>query len=466
MSMNAAIQSIRKTVNRTDMAPYRMVNVSWEDASRTMGSCWGKNITDVRRLLLERTRDGGCREHVLPCIRRNNYEHTKGDLIRVKAGALSIVTGNHPLDAKSGTLRPVTLSSYIRDLHNHASSVVRKSPRGPMVPDGANEEVYVRLQAVILPMNNGSAHDVRGMRDGEAEFVDVMYNYNTKRADRPRNLVLLCSPQGCSVSTSNYGAHKMHQQVCVDGVMRDATTLVAASEHKVEEVGQIETEKERKDAEKNGYGTAMYIGVKGMGRSFNVSMSVQIPLLQRQERRGGERHRDLDFCARKFCKKSLSWHPSKDNYSILRQNQESCRGRGRGIKSIRRRSARVAPSSPAPPINISCGRVSYGTIGKASNVISQTLERDTSQKLTATISIMYTVRDPSAFTSKDVEQIIKNLDKISEMLQDATNTPGLDTRIPGTHDESAATSWAEVGTDRHHPTFVADHLASFPTDDA
>ena len=248
------------------------------------GSVWGSNITDVRRVV-----GGTGKGLLLPVLRRSNYEHGTGDLLSVRAGALAVVVGNLAPQSLDGTrpVRSIMLPELLANVREHAAGVVTSARIEPLLPGGDDEPVLLRIQAIVLPLHSGDVvGSSRGNRDGEAQFFDSVFNYNTSSAARPKNLLLLCTPQGTSVATSRPNAQRFLQQLRADdGRIKTAFTLVAESAHAADatKVHQDETKDERQAAEAKGYGTSMFLGTKEMGRGFNRSLCIQVSSLAATE---------------------------------------------------------------------------------------------------------------------------------------------------------------------------------------
>jgi hypothetical protein len=149
-------------------------------------------------------------------------------------------------------LKPVTLRDWLKthDYYNAA----------------CDTEVGIRFQTVFL-------------RD-KAEFCVEHYNYQTSNDKDPKNLLLFCTSQGCSLSQDTCGPNKLYKVMRGDdGELYNHWFEVEASSHAVGGA-QAETQEERQDALSRGKATASVIGVEAMGTRFNVVMSVQIPLAQ------------------------------------------------------------------------------------------------------------------------------------------------------------------------------------------
>ncbi len=158
-----------------------VVNVTWEDTGRYVGSCWGPNISD----LTIQVQHGDWREPrctPMPVIRYPNFHDLSADL---DPDHFYLLTGNE----KGGELKPVSLSKYVRDLRSrlHDPSDWPGRTRGLWAP--RDSVVLVSAQAVFLPIPEG----------GEALFNPVLYNYQSYEGD-PGVLAIVATREGTSAT--------------------------------------------------------------------------------------------------------------------------------------------------------------------------------------------------------------------------------------------------------------------------
>merc|ERR1712048_979409 len=100
----------------------------------------------------------------------------------------------------------------------------------------------------------------------------------------PRNLVLLCTSQGVAVQQDGRGAKRLfHHAVDESGQIHRYWLEAESSDHKVGGP-QRETDEERADALARGKATSTVIGTRAMGTRFNVLMTIQVPLKQKERR--------------------------------------------------------------------------------------------------------------------------------------------------------------------------------------
>merc|ERR1712038_277439 len=108
----------------------------------------------------------------------------------------------------------------------------------------------------------------------------------------PRNLILLCTTQGIALQQDGAGTKKIYHHGLEEeddtggGGERRIGRYWLEAERSTHGVGgaQVETKEEKEDAIRRGKATSSVIGIKAMGTRFNVLMTVQIPLKQKETR--------------------------------------------------------------------------------------------------------------------------------------------------------------------------------------
>lgn len=239
---------------------YQCLQVGWEDSQRaTIGgslSSWGANITDVRLWA-----KGG---QLLYVVRTQNWNERLGF---VRASDLAVVVGN---GGRALALSSITLENFLRAIGEHAAYA------GLQVRDlsaSQDDRISIRFQTVFLPIGGGGSPTF--------EFCSEAYNYNTTSDADPRNLLVLCTPQGASVQQDGAGAKRIFYHAVDDEKKTHRYWLEAErSSHSVG-TAQKETEAEAAAAAARGKSTAIHIGTDAMGTRFNVQMLIQIPLKQK-----------------------------------------------------------------------------------------------------------------------------------------------------------------------------------------
>jgi hypothetical protein len=269
--MSSAIEQTKAAVDAAARSSgFRCVPVSWEDASRGKSaggalSTMGPNIADVR--LFEKT------GALLYTLRSQNWNERLG---YVAAGDVALMTGNESSSASA--LQPTTLASYLQNVGAHAgyAGVAVPSLYEPTI-DGI---FSIRFQTVFLPVAAG-----RGASGGGAlpstEFCTEVYSYQTHDSARPRNMLLLATPQGVSVQQDAVGRAKVFFHSVAPGGAVHRYWLEAEKSEKQVGGAQVETRDEALAAAARGKSTAVRIGPSSMGTRFNVQMLIQVPLKNR-----------------------------------------------------------------------------------------------------------------------------------------------------------------------------------------
>jgi len=267
----ASVSATQQAINQAcksrggHYAQYSCKTVSWDDANRgTFGgglSCWGSNITDTYLKAKSGTS--------LFTVRSDNWNEKLG---AVTADEVALVAGNHMPD---GALSPITLRDFLKNAGVFGSYANLKPADD--LSSALDEKISIRFQTTFLP--------VEDKHQAALEFATEAYNYNTHSDTDPKNLVLLCTTQGVAVQQDGKGTKKLfHHNVGHDGSVSRHWLEAERSRHAVGQA-QTETAAERADAVARGKATSSVIGIKALGTRFNVLMTVQIPLEQKEKPR-------------------------------------------------------------------------------------------------------------------------------------------------------------------------------------
>ena len=172
-----------------------VLNVTWEDTGRSLGSSGGPNISDLTLQVREPLGRGNIATHLLPVLRYPNFSDTTAD---VNFDNLWIKIGNQ--DRRS-TVTSVPLREVLANLRSYVSD--------PYAVIGSNDltarrdtHALVSAQHVFLPLP----------KQGKAEFTPVIYNYQSS-AQNPAVLVLLATREGTSMAVvENWSGDQSYQQ--------------------------------------------------------------------------------------------------------------------------------------------------------------------------------------------------------------------------------------------------------------
>jgi hypothetical protein len=158
-----------------------LINVTWEDTGRNLGSAVGPNISDLT-LQVRYTESGERKAALLPVIRFPNFSDRTGD---VRADKFFLRVGNHK---GGGQLETVRLRDVLQNVKTYLSDP--RSVLGSGNLSAARDSHYlVSAQAVFLPIPS----------QGKAEFTPVLFNYQSY-PESPAVLTLLVSRQGTSIT--------------------------------------------------------------------------------------------------------------------------------------------------------------------------------------------------------------------------------------------------------------------------
>lgn len=239
---------------------YSAMQVSWNDNSRQQGSCYGNNITDARL----KGKDG---EDFL-VVRPQNFNEKIG---KVKASDVALIVGNHCRE-----LKPQTLEHVLKNFGVYSDYATTEPAAGVSLYDASrDEEIGIRFQAVFIPVPATPGGN------GTREFYPDTYNYQTRSASDPRNVILLANSQGTFVQQDGCGSQPqyVHEQKQVGGKWTSHYLEASMTTHSVA-LTQTETAQEREAALAANKAVSTVIGIRSMGLGFNRLMTIQIPLCQ------------------------------------------------------------------------------------------------------------------------------------------------------------------------------------------
>jgi hypothetical protein len=379
------LESVKQRLNDVAKSKgFQCVNVSWEDAQRgTVGgtlSSWGGNISDVR--LYEKT------GKLLYTLRSQNWNERLG---YVSSKDVAVVTGNYDPSSKK-ELKTVNLRNFLENFGTHGKSV--GVPNSVNLSQTETDDIFsVRFQTVFLPVEEKEKGFFESLASifskventSKVEFCTDVYNYNTHSDTDPRNLIMLCTPQGTSIQQDGSGSKKLFFHT-YDGSTVERHWLEA--ERSIHKVGgeQKETEEEKEDALKRNKATAITVGTRAMGNRFNVQMMIQLPMKMKKlpDRSGG----------------------SSQSMSFL---LDTC---GASLRFASRGSRGAMPCSVKTEGVSNAARVSQGTLyDKNYSLTTTEFERDNSQHSTITITLYYTVAN-GVPSEQDVLAAVNDLDNL------------------------------------------------------
>jgi len=409
-------------------ATYSCKVVSWDDVSRgTVGSglsCWGANITDTYL----RSEDGA----QLFTVRSDNWNEKLG---RIGTDEICVVTGNQEPGGKE--LQPITLRDFLKQGGTHGG-YAGLGLGTDLSDDELDQNVSIRFQTTFLPVGDSEAGR------STIQFATEAYNYNTTDDADPRNLLLLCTTQGLALQQDGKGAKRVfHHAVDPDGSIHRYWLEAEQSDHKAGGA-QRESKAEKQDALARGKATAAVIGTRAMGTRFNVLMTIQIPLQQKQKRPqrasafmqwGASDSGDEDGCSDSCSDASedeagcwmgggtadLMSEPMGDDLpDLMSEPVEAAPTMGAAPAMMMRGSKKKAAAAPVRKGKANAARVSRGTeVDMWHGLSVKVPERNRSEHITVTVVIYNTVAGgvPSA---EDVEAAVDDMEALYAVSQSLT----------------------------------------------
>jgi hypothetical protein len=160
-----------------------VMNVTWEDTGRSVGSSLGPNISDLTLQVRYRDTSGHNQSALMPVIRFPNFTDRTGD---VPADRFFVRVGNDR--AGKSPLRTVALTEVLKDIKSFASMPDSILGSGDLSAP-RDTHFLVSAQAVFLPIP----------KSGKAEFNPVLFNYQSAPRS-PAVLSILVTREGTSIS--------------------------------------------------------------------------------------------------------------------------------------------------------------------------------------------------------------------------------------------------------------------------
>ena len=171
-----------------------IVDLTWEDTGRNLGSSVGPNISDLTLQVREPLGRGAGRTHLLPVLRYPNFSDTTGD---VRMDKIWVKVGNQH---RSSKVVSVPLSELLGNMRAYLADPSSLPGSGNFLA-GRDTHVLTSAQHVFMPLPKA----------GKAEFTPVLYNYQSSPGN-PAVLSLLVTRQGTSATIiENYSGDQSYQ---------------------------------------------------------------------------------------------------------------------------------------------------------------------------------------------------------------------------------------------------------------
>ena len=170
-----------------------VLNVTWEDTGRNIGSSVGPNISDLTLQVREPV-GGADRTHLLPVLRFPNFSDTTAD---VRLDKLWVRVGNQD---RRTSMVTVPLTELLSNMRAYLSDPSSLASSGNFLRR-RDTHALVSAQHVFMPLPS----------TGKAEFTPVLYNYQSNRAN-PAVLTLLVTREGTSATIiENWSGDQSYQ---------------------------------------------------------------------------------------------------------------------------------------------------------------------------------------------------------------------------------------------------------------
>lgn len=159
-----------------------VLDVTWEDTGREMGSSIGPNISDFSLQVRRKSPWGGYVSNVMPVLRFPNFSDVTGD---VPADKFFVRVGNEHDSGEE--LKTVALTDVLKNLKEFTSMPKSIKGAGNLLAP-RDSHFLVSAQAIFLPIPKRE----------KAEFNPVLFNYQSAPGS-PADLAILVTRQGTSI---------------------------------------------------------------------------------------------------------------------------------------------------------------------------------------------------------------------------------------------------------------------------
>ena len=374
----AAISEALKKLN----IPLVCVYTSWDDAMRSMGSCYGPNIADYG-LMFKNADDGTPFTYGFK-VRSSNFNEL---LVEIDARRFKIVV----CDKDGQNPRLEKLSDVLKNagnLFSHSGVAEGTDLYDPTVDDG---KIKLRIETIYAPMGDNPT-------PGEPlkkQFCITKYSYQATDGNA-RNLDLFSHCQGTTVSDDRSGVKRLQPEV-----WNAETGKNEAYWFEAEETGKCikdlatETQEESAAAVARGKGMAVETGPPGWPRVPNIYYSIQVPLVQNKQ----------------------ATFSGYENCSLSGMSAENDDGPPPAFRSL---GASDGPED-SPPKRLKTAeatgvRLSRGDhAGDALGVLSKDIKRAKGEPITITASIVVAIPGDAAPSEKSIQEIYGFVQKLQDI---------------------------------------------------
>jgi len=236
-------------------ANFRLVSTAWNDASRgSVGgflSAMGPNITDVTLKHLD--------------SQKTVCTIVAGDNLNPLLGVLSSQDVQLVVQQQQ-KLQTIRLDKFLQNIGQYGQYVGMKPDCD--LSSSLDDKVSIRFQCAFIQAEPGVPADL---------YVEC-FNYQTRAADNPKNLLVMSTTQGAAIQQDQPGRNKIlldkPDQMTSHALKLEPTRFGVGEQ-------QTETQAERQAAHQAGKAVSGAIGVRSMNQRLNCVVTVQVPLQQK-----------------------------------------------------------------------------------------------------------------------------------------------------------------------------------------
>jgi len=233
---------------------YSGVTTKWSDVSRTQGSSWGKNITDVQLKLKDK-------DEILYIYASENFNE---QIFNERTSDCNVIWTE-----KTGERHPAKLNEVLANLGTVFPDHNLGDKSFASVPALKDDNMTVAFQIIFAPVD----------ADGKAEFNLTAYNYNSTDAT-PANLNYVFHASGDSLSQQKGGKQLLGpDRWNAEKNKYEMATFIAQLTGKSMDEAQVETEAEAEQLRSEGRSPLELLGPEAAcGKNNDLFFHLQIPV--------------------------------------------------------------------------------------------------------------------------------------------------------------------------------------------
>jgi hypothetical protein len=386
------------------------VPTKWSDVSRTQGSCWGKNITDVQLKLKDK-------DEILFIYASENFNE---QIFNERTSDCNVMWTE-----KTGERHPAKLNEVLANLSTVFPDHNLNDKSFGSTPAMKDDNMTVAFQVIFAPVD----------AEGKAEFNLTAYNYNSTDA-RPVNLNYVFHASGNSLSQQKGGKQLLGPDLWnAEKNKYEMGTFVAQLTGKSMEEAQTETEAEAEQLMSEGRSPLTLLGPEAAcGKNNDLFFHLQLPVRSPGRYRGSEDEEPrYNACASQYRSLSASAGPSPSP---------------------------TYRSAAAGDMEVALGHVTVSTgaaIGDAVGVQATNLERNSDEYLRLTITLVAGLPQGKTPDRASLLQLAKRIKAIEDGLH------GRSALMSSGKTVGASSAAAAAGAQEVAAAFAAKKVPAPPT---